>query len=130
MLAKRADEPFDAENWIFEVKWDGIRAISYINDEISIRSRNDKEVRYNFPELEELRTLAKDCVVDGEIVVMKEGKADFEALSERSKTFSAQDAEYLSQKLPVTYVVFDILEKDGKPLVDLPLIERKRLLKE
>jgi bifunctional non-homologous end joining protein LigD len=130
MLAKRADEPFDAEDWIFEVKWDGIRAISYINDEISIRSRNDKEVRYDFPELEELRTLAKDCVVDGEIVVMKEGKADFQALSERSKTGSARDAKYLSQKSPVTYVVFDILEKDGKSLVDLPLIERKRLLKE
>ena len=54
MLAKSVDAPFNSKDWIFEVKWDGIRAISYINEEISIKSRNDTELRDRFPELEEL----------------------------------------------------------------------------
>jgi len=129
MLAKSADEPFDSEEWIYEVKWDGIRALIYVNDEFSIRSRNDKELKHNFPELEELKTLASNAVIDGEIIVMKNGKADFQALSERSKAGSDQDIIYLSHKHPATYIIFDMLEKDGQPLIHLPLIERKSLLK-
>jgi len=130
MLAQPREAPFTSKGWIFEVKWDGIRAISYVNAELSIRSRNDKELTYDFPELEELKNLAKNAVFDGEIVVMKEGRADFQTLQERSKLTSQRDIEYMTQKSPVTYVVFDILEKDGKPLINLPLIERKNILKE
>jgi DNA ligase D-like protein (predicted ligase)/DNA ligase D-like protein (predicted 3'-phosphoesterase) len=130
MLAQPADKPFNSEDWIFEVKWDGIRAVSYVDTELSMRSRNDKELRYNFPELEELRNLTKNCVIDGEIIVMKEGKADFQKLSERSRITSIQEIKYLSQESPATYVVFDILEKDEQPLMNLPLNERKKLLKE
>jgi DNA ligase D-like protein (predicted ligase)/DNA ligase D-like protein (predicted 3'-phosphoesterase) len=130
MLAQSAEKPFNSKDWIFEVKWDGIRAISYINEQLSIRSRNDKELIHNFPELKELRDLTKNSVLDGEIVAMKEGKADFQALAERSKTSSIQEIEYLARKSPATYIVFDILEKDGKSLLDLPLTERKSLLEE
>jgi DNA ligase D-like protein (predicted ligase)/DNA ligase D-like protein (predicted 3'-phosphoesterase) len=130
MLAQHAKKPFNSEEWIFEVKWDGIRAISYLDDGLSIRSRNDKELKYNFPELEELKKLTENAVIDGEIIVIKAGKADFQALAERSKTASTENVKYLSHESPANYVVFDILEKDGNPLVQLPLIERKRLLKE
>ena len=130
MLAQHAEKPFNSEDWIFEVKWDGIRAISYVDGGLGIRSRNDKELKYNFPELEELKKLTENAVVDGEIVVIKAGKADFQALAERSKTASTENVKYLSQESPANYVVFDILEKDGNPLVQLPLTERKRLLKE
>jgi len=130
MLAKPADDPFNSKDWIFEVKWDGIRAISYINDEISVKSRNNKDLRYYFPELEELKNLTRQAVLDGEIVVMKEGRADFQALLERSGSTSVRDIEYVVRKSPATYVVFDILEKNGSPLIDLPLMERKRILKE
>jgi DNA ligase D-like protein (predicted ligase)/DNA ligase D-like protein (predicted 3'-phosphoesterase) len=130
MLAQPTEKPFNSEDWIFEVKWDGIRAISYVNGGLSIRSRNGREMKYNFPELEELTNLTENCVVDGEIVVMKGGKADFQVLSERNKTTSIENVRYMSQTLPATYIVFDILEKDGRPLLSLPLIERKRLLKE
>lgn len=130
MLAQQAEKPFNSEDWIFEVKWDGIRAISYINGGLSVRSRNDRELRYNFPELEELKSLAENSVIDGEIVIMKGGKADFQALSERNKTSSIENVKYSRQTSPATYIVFDILEKDGNPLFQLPLIERKRLLKE
>jgi len=131
MLAKPADEPFNSKDWIFEVKWDGIRAISYIDDDkISVKSRNNKDLKDNFPELEELKDLMRQAVLDGEIVVMKEGKADFQALLERSRSNSVRDIEHMARKSPATYVIFDILEKNGKPLIDLPLMERKRILKE
>jgi DNA ligase D-like protein (predicted ligase)/DNA ligase D-like protein (predicted 3'-phosphoesterase) len=130
MLAKPADEPFNSKDWIFEIKWDGIRAICYIDDGISVKSRNDKDLRDNFPELEELKDLTRNTVLDGEIVVMKEGKADFQVLLERSRSTSVRDIEYAVRKSPATYVVFDILEKNGKSLLDLPLMERKRILKE
>jgi DNA ligase D-like protein (predicted ligase)/DNA ligase D-like protein (predicted 3'-phosphoesterase) len=129
MLAKSANMPFDSEEWIYEIKWDGIRALSYVNDDFSIRSRNDKELKHSFPELEELKTLTHNTVIDGEIIVMKNGKADFQTLSERSKAGSDRDIRYLSNKSPATYIIFDILEKDAQPLIHLPLIERKSLLK-
>jgi len=130
MLAQQAEKPFTSKDWIFEVKWDGIRAISYANNEISIRSRNNVELKHNFPELAELKNLTSKTVVDGEIVVMKQRKPDFQALSERTKTTSAENIKYLSQTYPATYILFDILEKDGKPLLNLPLNERKKLLQE
>ncbi len=130
MLAQPTDAAFTSKDWIFEIKWDGIRAISYISNGLSVQSRNGKELKYNFPELEELKTLANDVVLDGEIVVMREGKADFQTLLERANTVNPRDIEYMSSQFPATYVVFDILEKDGRPLVDLPLTERKTMLTE
>lgn len=128
MLARSAQAPFASDEWIFEVKWDGIRAVSYVSEELSIRSRNQKELKDNFPELSELKDLARNTVLDGEIIVMKDGKADFAALIRRSQSTKASDIDYLARKFPATYVLFDILEKDGKKLLDIPLIERKRIL--
>ena len=128
MLARSAEAPFSSDDWIFEVKWDGIRAISYVKEELSIRSRNQKELIDNFPELSELKDLARDTVLDGEIIVMKDGKADFQTLIKRSQNTNAADIDYMARKFPATYIVFDILEKDGKELLDIPLMERKRIL--
>ena len=66
----------------FEVKWDGFRAIAYVEEPFSIKSRNAKELKQNFPELQELKQLATNIVVDGEIIVMREGKPDFQSLLE------------------------------------------------
>jgi DNA ligase D-like protein (predicted ligase)/DNA ligase D-like protein (predicted 3'-phosphoesterase) len=130
MLAQLTEAPFNSKEWIFEIKWDGIRAISYVDGKLSVRSRNDKELRYNFPELEELTILTKNVVLDGEIVVIRDGKADFQTLSERSRTSSIRNIEHMTRQFPATYVVFDILEKDSEPLIDVPLIDRKRILKD
>jgi bifunctional non-homologous end joining protein LigD len=130
MLAKTAQAPFSQKNWIFEVKWDGIRAISYINEEFSIKTRNQKELKTVFPELQELKDLASNAVVDGEIIVMREGKVDFQTLLKRTQATKSREIKILQQKYPVLYILFDILEKDGKSLVDKPLIERKKILKE
>jgi len=130
MLAQTATGPFNSEDWIFEVKWDGIRAISYVDEELSIRSRNDKELKPNFPELSELKTLAKNVVLDGEIVVIKEGKTDFQAVIERAKATRSSDIKIEAERNPATYVVFDIIEKEGQPLLELPLVQRKKLLEQ
>jgi len=129
MLAQTARAPFMSKEWIFEIKWDGIRAISSVNDELRIISRNGNELKQNFPEFQELKDLTRSAVIDGEIVVMRDGKADFQAVLERSRATSFRDIERLSRESPATYVLFDILEKDGKALIDLPLIERKRTLR-
>jgi DNA ligase D-like protein (predicted ligase)/DNA ligase D-like protein (predicted 3'-phosphoesterase) len=128
MLARPAEAPFSSDEWIFEVKWDGIRAISYVKEELSIRSRNQKELKTNFPELSELKDLARDMVLDGEIIVMKDGKADFATLIKRSQNTKDWDIDLMARKFPATYIIFDILEKDGKELLDIPLKERKRIL--
>jgi DNA ligase D-like protein (predicted ligase)/DNA ligase D-like protein (predicted 3'-phosphoesterase) len=67
-------------------------------------------------------------VVDGEIVVMREGKPDFQALLKRGQAVSKGEIQRQANRAPATYVVFDILEKDGKPLTSLPLVERKKIL--
>ena len=128
MLADDAEAPFSSPDWIFEAKWDGIRAISYIGEEISIRSRNGRELTGRFPELQELLDLARDVVLDGEIVVMEEGRVNFQAAAKRSQTTGQLEIEHLRRKLPATYIVFDILERDGDPLTETPLLERKRIL--
>ncbi len=130
MLAQPRESAFTSADWIFEVKWDGIRAISYIDDALSIRSRNDKELKYNFPELDELKTLASNVVLDGEIVVMRGGRADFQTLLERTNAVNPRDIERMARMFSCTYVVFDILERDGDSLIAMPLIERKKVLKE
>jgi DNA ligase D-like protein (predicted ligase)/DNA ligase D-like protein (predicted 3'-phosphoesterase) len=128
MLGTPAAEPFRSKDWIFEVKWDGIRAISYINTELSIRSRNGKELEDKFPELEELKNIAMNTVLDGEIIVMREKRTDFQTLIERARAASQRDVQYMAQSFPATYIVFDILEKEGQKLINLPLLERKKIL--
>ena len=129
MLARVAPKPFSDKDWIFEIKWDGFRAIAYVEEPYSLKSRNGKELKHNFPELEELNKLSGNVVVDGEIVVMREGKPDFQALLERGQVVSPNEIQRQAQRAPAIYVVFDILEKDGNPLTKLPLMERKKILK-
>src|SRR4030042_1736413 len=129
MLAKTAPGPFNSDAWLFEIKWDGVRAIASVKDTLSLRSRNNHELGGQFPELTELLHLAPGTVLDGEIVVMSEGKPDIQSLlprlhKGRGKIPPSQN------RIPVTYIVFDILKKDKKPLVSLPLVERREILKQ
>ncbi len=130
MLAKEAEKAFTDKEWIFEIKWDGFRAIAYVDKELSLRSRNQKELIDNFPELSELKQQEHAMVLDGEIIVLEKGKVNFQAMLERWKAASETEITVRTKQSPAAYVVFDILEKDGKSLLDLPLTERKRILKE
>jgi bifunctional non-homologous end joining protein LigD len=130
MLAEAADAPFGGEKWLFEVKWDGIRAITHVRDKLSIFSRNDNDITHKFPELAELSLLTSNVVLDGEIVVMKGGRPDFQAIAKRVQASKPGDIEQEARESPCTYVVFDILEKDGKTLTGKPLSKRKTILRE
>jgi DNA ligase D-like protein (predicted 3'-phosphoesterase) len=129
MLAKTVHAPFNSDEWFFEIKWDGVRAIASVNDTVSLKSRNNHELRGQFPELNELLHLAPGTVLDGEIVIMSGGKPDIQSLLPRLHKGSGKIPP--SQvRVPVTYIVFDILKKDKKPLISLPLVERREILKQ
>ena len=130
MLAQPAKEAFTDIDWIFEIKWDGFRAIAYVEEPFSIRSRNGKELKQNFPELQQITGLAKNIVVDGEIVVMQDGVPDFQALLKRGQAVSVGEIKRQAQRAPVLFIVFDIIEKEGKSLANLPLMKRKEILKD
>ena len=98
MLAKEAKAPFTDKDWIFEVKWDGFRAIAYIDaDALSLRSRNQKDLLPSFPELEELKQQASGTVLDGEIVILNKGKVNFQALLERSTASATEIARQAAE---------------------------------
>lgn len=121
MLATLVTKPFDEPGWVYEVKWDGFRAIALVkNGEVNLSSRNSKSFNEKFyPLYDELKTLAIDVVLDGEIVSLNEqGKADFGSLqSWRSEA----DGD-------LVYYVFDILWYDGRNLINLPLHQRREIL--
>jgi bifunctional non-homologous end joining protein LigD len=123
MLATLIDEPFDDQNWVYEVKWDGYRAVAFMkNGKIELKSRNDKSFNEKFyPVYDTLKSIAINAVLDGEIVVLeKNGTANFAALQNWR---SEADGD-------LVYYVFDILWYDGKDLKGLSLLERKAILKE
>ena len=122
MLARTAPAPFSDDNWLFEIKWDGVRAIATVDTTLSIKSRNNTELAGHFPELAELLTLAPGTVLDGEIVVMSGGKPDMQALLPRLQGAAG------ARSPPVTYIVFDILRHGETDLTDLPLTERRKIL--
>ncbi len=123
MLATLAKEPFDHPDWIFEVKWDGYRAIAEIRDEgVSLYSRNLLSLNQKFfPVTEALRKLRFEAVLDGEIVVVDDrGHPDFQLLQNYQKSRSGH----------LLYYVFDLLHFRGHDLTGLPLLRRKELLKQ
>jgi DNA ligase D-like protein (predicted 3'-phosphoesterase) len=128
MLPESAAGPFSSDEWLFEIKWDGVRAIAYVNDTFSLRSRNDRELAGQFPELGGLATLAPGTVLDGEIVAMSDGRPDIQALLTRVRAVRRLPPG--DGVAPVTYIIFDILEKDGKDLTALPLSERRKVLED
>ena len=125
MLAGTAPAPFSDDDWLFEIKWDGVRAIATVDKTLSLRSRNDVDLAGQFPELAELLVLAPGTVLDGEIVVMRGGKPDMQALLSRLQAGTPRTGA-----APVTFIVFDMLERGGEDLTGLPLSERRKRLEE
>ena len=132
MLAKLS-QPFDSPRFLYEIKWDGTRCLFFIeNKKLRMQNRRLNDITYRYPEFWDLpEKLSRDGVVfDGEIVVLKDGKPVFRLLQEREHVKSPLKIKMLSQQLPATYFVFDLLYLDGKPLLKKPLRQRKELLRE
>jgi bifunctional non-homologous end joining protein LigD len=124
MLATLTDEPFDDEGWIYEIKWDGYRAVSYLRDgDVEIQSRNNLSFTQKFKEVTDaLKEWKINAVIDGEIVAMNdEGVASFQQL---------QNFATHGEETHLEYYVFDILWLDGKDLTTLTLLERKAILED
>jgi len=133
MLATAAKTlPTPDEHWAFEFKWDGVRAVIYVDGgRVRILSRNDRDVTVSYPELRGLGEAlgARPAVLDGEIVAFDdEGRPSFGALQERMHVAEAARARRLAERVPVAYLAFDVLHLDGRATTSLPYEERRELL--
>jgi len=114
----------------YEAKWDGFRAIVFRDGaEVELGSRTGKPLTRYFPELAAAlaERLPERCVLDGEIVIAREGRLDFDALTERIHPADSR-VRMLAQKTPSSFVAFDLLALDGESLLDVPLVDRRALL--
>jgi len=131
MLAVAGTLPPD-EGWAFEVKWDGVRVIAYIErGSMRLVGRAGRDCTASYPELRQLADAlgAHQVVLDGEVVALgPDGNPSFEALQARMHVEDAVRARRLAKRTPVTYFVFDLLHLDGRSTIDLPYHERRRLL--
>ncbi len=130
MLAKRVGELPTAGEWIFEPKWDGFRALIFRDgDEVMIQSRDEKPLNRYFPELlEPLRAqLPKRCVLDGEVVIARNGALDFDALQLRLHPAESR-VKLLAKEIPAAIVFFDLLSDGKRDLRGVPFQERRRML--
>lgn len=130
MLAKQG-KPFDSDEHLFEIKWDGTRALAFVGgDHFSLRNRYGKDLARLFPELAFLADLDPGCVLDGEIVVLQGGEVDFSAAMSRVHARGKLRIEALARSTPATYVVFDLPHAGGEVLCDEPLAARRARLQD
>ena len=134
MMARTGTLPRDDEQWGFEVKWDGVRAICHSEPgRMRLHSRNLLDITPRYPEVGRLnRALSHHrAILDGEIVALDaEGKPSFGALQRRMHVGSESTVRRLAKETPVTYIIFDLLWLDGHSLMDLPYTERRARLAE
>jgi len=129
MLLGEVFYPFDSEDYIFEVKFDGIRAVVFASPEgVQIISRNKINITHLYPELQSIKKLVKrNTIFDGEIVAMNNGLPSFSKLQERMHLKSKTKIYNQMIENPVVFVCFDILY-DNKNVIELPIEKRKKLL--
>jgi bifunctional non-homologous end joining protein LigD len=132
MLAKTG-KAFDDENYFFEPKWDGLRAILFLRDrKLELQNRNLRDATGSYPELQGIKSeiRAKTAIIDGEVVVLgKDGTPNFGSLQARFGVEDPKRVSVLAKTTPVTYVAFDLLHIDGQDMIAQPLIDRKKRLK-
>ena len=129
MLLQEIDKPFNSKDYIFELKFDGQRAIVFASpNEVIIKSRNYHDITYLYPELQSIKNLVnKNVIFDGEIVVFDNNKPSFQKLQERFRLKNKNTIKAYSEKMKVEFVCFDIIYED-KDLTNLDLMQRKEIL--
>jgi bifunctional non-homologous end joining protein LigD len=132
MLATSVGEPFDSAEWLFEIKWDGYRAVAFIEDgKLRLVSRNQNELTARYPELKDLPKFvkAKSAILDGEVVALDEqGRPSFSLMQQRTGFRPGGRRVAAQADVPVLYYAFDLLYLDGYDLRRLPLEDRKKKL--
>lgn len=129
----RTDHVEHGSDWIAQVKWDGVRMLVYhdqANTQIFNRHQHERTLQY--PELTYVQSYTKSTsfIVDGEVIALEQGKPSFQTVMKRDMAKKEQKIAQLVSKLPILYMIFDILYLDGAWVTSLPLVERSRLLRE
>lgn len=129
MLLKEVDEVFDDENYLYEVKYDGIRVLVFVsNDSVVIKSRYGMDITKLFPELSCLSKIVSGKVIfDGEIIILDDGRVSFSKLQKRFHLKNKKTIDFLSKTNPVVFMCFDVLY-ENRDLINLSLLERKEIL--
>jgi DNA ligase D-like protein (predicted ligase) len=132
MLAQLAD-PFDSEEHLFEIKWDGSRVVAFVESgRLRLQSRRLLDITYRYPDLKAHlpAALKQDSVIlDGELIATDpEGRPDFNLLQSREQQQSPFRIRVAAERTPVTYMAFDVLQVGDKPLIHHPLAERRKIL--
>ncbi|POO87840.1 hypothetical protein [Clostridium sp. 3-3] len=132
MLISERVDPYDDEDSIFELKFDGIRCIAYIDDQTTdLRNKRNMMLLPRFPELASLYEGCRHkCILDGELNVLVNGKPDFYEVQRRTVLTDPFKIQLAYRKFPANFVAYDILYYKDKQVTDLPLMERKKLLEE
>jgi bifunctional non-homologous end joining protein LigD len=132
MLAESVDAAFEGAEWLFEIKWDGYRAIAFIEDgDVRLVSRNQNDLTPRYPELSDLPQFlkAKTAILDGEVVALdSEGRASFSLMQQRTGFRPGGRRAAANADVPVLYYAFDLLYLDGYDWRRVPLEDRKRKL--
>jgi bifunctional non-homologous end joining protein LigD len=132
MLAESIEKPFDGPDWLFEIKWDGYRAIAFIeNGKVRLVSRNQNELTARYPELKDMPEFikAKTAILDGEVVALDaEGRASFSLMQQRTGFRPGGHRAVAKADVAVLYYAFDLLYLDGYDWRRVPLKERKKKL--
>ncbi len=130
MLIDTQRDPFDDPDYMYEMKFDGIRVLAYLGEnETDIRNKRNMMLGPHFPELSNLnRQVNGKTILDGEVVILSAGKPDFEKLYRRVMMTDSFKIELDAQMNPATVITYDLLYKDKKEYFTTPLIERKEML--
>ena len=134
MLATLVGDPFDDPQWLYEVKWDGYRAVAFIHEgEARLVSRNQNDLTGEFPEIAQaLQSLAvENAILDGEVVALdEEGRPSFSLMQQRTGMTSPANRGARNRAVPIIYYAFDLLYLDGYNLMAAELDQRKQLLQQ
>ncbi len=128
MKARVRENPPEPPGWVYEPKWDGFRMIAWSGEEPRLESRNGKDLLRYFPELRSaLEELPQGTVLDGEVVVVRNGVTDFDALQMRIHPAESR-INMLAEETPGRLIVFDVLAHNGVDMMARPYAERRKLL--
>ena len=131
MLISEMQDPFDSPDYIYEIKWDGIRCVSFISDVTDMRNKRNKLMIPIFPELENLHKQVKTkCILDHELLVLKNGVPDFYEVQKRSLMTNSFKIQLAADRYPASVIAYDILYYKDKEITMLPLMERKKYLED
>ncbi|HBD00442.1 MAG TPA: DNA ligase [Lachnoclostridium sp.] len=129
MLIAEMRVPFDSPDYIYEIKWDGIRCVSYLDTKTDIRNKRNKLMAPIFPELQNLHEQVKvKCILDHELLVLRNGMPEFYEVQKRTTMTNPFKIKLSSDRYPASIIAYDILYYKDKDITMLPLIERKKYL--